>query len=96
VAELLLTPAAEADLASIWHYTKKQWSAEQADRFVDVIYASFEDLLRSPQSASSCDHIRKGYRRLRVERHFIYFYVTASGICVVRILHDRMDTPKHL
>lgn len=32
MAEYRLTPAAEDDLESIWTYSVRQWSVEQADR----------------------------------------------------------------
>ena len=35
-------------------------------------------------------------RRRCVERHMIYFRITDYGIAVIRILHDRMDAPRHL
>jgi toxin ParE1/3/4 len=53
-------------------------------------------LAQSPQTAPTCEHIRPDYRRWGVERHMIYFRVTDYGIAVVRVLHDRMDAPRHL
>jgi toxin ParE1/3/4 len=47
-------------------------------------------------TASACDHIRLGYRRYHVERHMIYFCIVPYGIAIIRILHDRMDAPRHL
>jgi toxin ParE1/3/4 len=46
--------------------------------------------------APACDHIRPSYRRRSVERHMIYFRITDYGIAIIRILHDRMDAPRHL
>lgn len=96
MAEFRLTPAAEGDLEGIWDYTRKQWSEEQADRYLDAMAMVFGELAKAPQSAPACDHIRAGYRRRRVERHMIYFRVTAYGVAIVRILHDRMDAARHL
>lgn len=33
---------------------------------------------------------------IAVERHIIYFRPTGYGIAVIRILHQRMDAPRHL
>ena len=96
MAEFRLAPAAERDLESIWKYTRDQWGAEQAHRYTDVLTAAFEALAQSPKTASACDHIRAGYRRRSVERHVIYFRVTSYGIAIIRILHERMDAPRHL
>jgi len=95
-AEYRLTPAAELDLESIWTYTAEQWGVEQANRYTDLLVATFAELALSPDTAPACDYIRPGYRRRSVERHMIYFHMTNYGIAVVRILHDRMDARRHL
>lgn len=96
MAEYRLTPAAEQDLEAIWMYTAQRWSVAHASRYMDIMTATFTDLSRSPGSAPACDHIRPGYRRRSVEQHMIYFRVTPYGIAIVRILHQRMDAPRHL
>ena len=96
MAEYRLTPAAEGDLEAIWTYTLQQWSAEQADRYIDTLTAAFEELAQSPKSAPACDQIRPGYRRRSIARHMIYFRTTTYGIVIVRVLHDRMDAQRHL
>lgn len=69
---------------------------EQADRYIDALTAAFTDLAESPTSAPASDQIRPGYRRRSVERHMIYFRITTYGIAILRVLHDRMDAPRHL
>lgn len=96
MAEYRLAPAAEHDLENIWVYTRRQWGAEQANRYADTLTAAFAELAQSPNIAPACDHVRPGYRRRRVERHMIYFRITVYGIAIVRILHDRMGVPRHL
>ncbi|HJV00614.1 MAG TPA: type II toxin-antitoxin system RelE/ParE family toxin [Burkholderiaceae bacterium] len=96
MAEYRLTPAAERDLEAIWVYTAQQWGQEQADRYTDMLAAAFADLARAPKTAPACDHIRSGYRRRNVAQHTIYFRVTTYGIAIIRILHNRMDAPRHL
>jgi len=96
MAEYRLTPAAERDLENIWLYTRQQWNTVQADLYIDILANAFTELAQTPKTAPACDHIRNGYRRLSVVRHMIYFRVTDFGITIVRILHDRMDAPRHL
>ncbi len=96
VAEYRLTPAAENDLQAIWKYTTAQWGADQADRYTDHLVAVFAELAQSPKAAPACDHVRPGYRRRMVERHMVYFRLTAEGVTIVRILHDRMDATRHI
>jgi toxin ParE1/3/4 len=94
--EYRLSPAAELDLEDIWTYTIEHWGAAQADLYTNLLIAAFAELAQSPTIAPACDHIRPGYRRRHVERHVIYFRITDYGIAVIRILHDRMDAPRHL
>ena len=96
MAEYRLTPAAERDLEAIWIYTLRKWGLEQADRYIDILTATFTELAQSPKTAPACDQICPGYRRRSVERHIIYFRITTYGIAIVRVLHDRMDAPRHL
>jgi toxin ParE1/3/4 len=95
-AEYRLTPAATRDLEAIWLYMLKEWGTEQANRYIDELDAAFNQLATHPQLGQSRDHIRQGYRRNRVGRHAIYFRVTDYGIAVIRLLHERMDAPRHL
>jgi toxin ParE1/3/4 len=96
MAELLLTPAALRDLESIWTYTAQQWGAAQAARYLDGLNVCFEALAASPLSSPTCEHIRPGYRRQRVERHTVYYRMEDAMVVIVRVLHERMDAPRHL
>jgi len=96
MAEYRLTPSAESDLESIWSYTVQQWGLDQANRYIDLLTAALVKLAESPKTAPACEHIRPGYRRWGVGRHMIYFRVTGYGISVIRVLHVRMDAPRHL
>jgi toxin ParE1/3/4 len=96
VAEYRLSPAAERDLETIWTITSDRWGVEQANRYTDILTTIFAELAQSPKTAPACDQIRPGYRRRSVERHMIYFRIMAYGIAIIRILHDRMDAPRHL
>jgi toxin ParE1/3/4 len=96
MAEYRLTPAAESDLEKIWTYTHQKWGIEQANRYIDILTTVFAELAQSPLTAPACDHIRPGYRHRAVKRHMIYFRTTSYGIAIIRVLHDRMNAPRHL
>lgn len=96
MSEFRLTPAAERDLEAIWRYTRQQWGVEQANRYIDILIEGFAVLASAPKSAPASDHIRAGYRNRAIERHVVYFKIAPYGIAVVRILHERMDAPRHL
>jgi len=96
MAEFRLTPAALRDLESIWRYTAQQWGADQATDYLDALNAAFEAIAQTPDSGLRCDHIRPGYRRQWAEQHAVYYRVVDGMAIVVRVLHQRMDAPRHL
>jgi toxin ParE1/3/4 len=96
MAEFRLTPSAERDIESIWAHTRRQWGADQANRYTDLLIKSFSELAQLPEAAPACDHIRPGYRHRSLGRHIISFRIAAYGVAIIRILHERMDAPRHL
>lgn len=93
--EYRLSPAAERDLADIWHYTNKQWGKEQANRYTRGLKVMCAKLAETPQQGQGCSNIRLGYRRRGTEHHMIYFQQTSYGVAIIRILHQRMDAARH-
>lgn len=96
MGEYRLSPAAERDLEGIWKYTRRERGLDQAERYTDSLTTAFQVLAESPKSAPACNHIRQGYCRCNVEQHMIYFRITDYGIAIIRVLHGRMDAPRHL
>ncbi len=92
-----VAPAARSDLRKIWFYTAENWSAGQADRYVSSIVAAFDRLGSGESEGRSADQFRRGYYRLAVGSHFVFYKPTSSGdINVVRVLHQRMNLPDRL
>lgn len=96
MAEYRLSPAAQSDLDDIFDYTVHQWGLGQAVRYMQLIENACAMFAQIPAQAHDCGAIRSGYRRGLVEQHAIYFRVEDYGIAVIRILHQCMDTPRHL
>jgi toxin ParE1/3/4 len=57
------------DLEQFWHYTFKQWSAEQADRYYNLIMDEIEYLFNDFESGRNMDHIKPGYKLPEVKSH---------------------------
>ncbi len=96
MAEYRLSPAAQNDLDDIFDYTVRQWGLEQAVSYMQLIENACTTFAQAPAQVQDCGHIRPGYRRGIVEQHAIYFCIEDYGIAVIRILHQRMDTHRHL
>ena len=86
---------AETDLIEIWLYTFDRWGEAQAERYFDELDRGINQLGRYPKLGNLCDHIREGYRSLRINRHVVYYTATPSVVHIIRVLHERMDPDRH-
>lgn len=92
-----LTVKALADLKSIAQHTQKEWGAEQRRIYLQQIDETFRLLAKRHDLGASCDHIRAGYRKYPISRHFIFYRsFSCTEIEVIRILHKRMDVRSSL
>jgi toxin ParE1/3/4 len=94
----IISKEAEKDLEKIWLYTVENWSIEQADRYLNLIFDEIEYLCLKPNSGFDFGEIRKGYWRSKVKSHLIFYKVNLkkNEIEVIRILHEVMDIDSHL
>ncbi len=95
MSDVLYTPAAIADINDIWNYTAGRWGADQADRYTDNIRDACNDLA-SGGNLGRPAYVRGGYLRYTIGRHSVFFVRSDDGITVVRVLHQSMDTERHL
>lgn len=95
MTQLVFSPAALADLDAIWDYTADQWSADQADKYVDDIFEACEDLSAGRKSGRRVE-IRPDYLKFGVGSHLVFYRERSKKLEVIRILHARMDTGRHL
>ena len=92
-----ISKRAIADLTEIWYYTAHKWSSIQADKYYNELFESIEKLNLNFEITKPADNIKFGYRKLKVNSHFIYFTKSKNGIIEIkRILHQKMDVEKHL
>ncbi|NMN95870.1 type II toxin-antitoxin system RelE/ParE family toxin [Antrihabitans stalactiti] len=97
MSKFVLAPAAKADLENIWDYTEKRWNAAQAEEYIRELQRGIERAAANPRIGKACDEIRKGYFKLSVGSHVLFYRATVEEtIDVVRILHQRMDVDRHL
>ena len=91
-----LTSRAEADLAGIADYTIEAFGIEQARRYRDDLEACFRNLAENPRLGRSAEALAPGLRRLEHRAHAVFYAEDKDGVLIVRILHARMDAPRHL
>jgi toxin ParE1/3/4 len=89
---------AEKDLENIWLYTFENWSIEQAEKYLNLIFDEIDYLCLKPNSGLDYGNIRKGYWRSKVNSHFIFYKINEkhNEIEIIRILHEMMDIENHL
>ncbi len=92
----VITKKAVADLEGIWVYTLETWSAEQADRYYNLIFDEINYICKHKNAGKSMEHVRKGYRASKVKSHIIFYRVINDTIEVIRILHEQMDIENRL
>jgi toxin ParE1/3/4 len=96
VARFRLSRAARRDLIEIARYTLERWGDEQRVRYLTQLDARFRWIAQNPTCGLASDHIKPGYWRCAEGRHVIFYRLSAKGVDIIRILHDRMLPKRHL
>jgi len=93
-----ISKEAEKDLEKIWLYTFENWSIEQAEKYLNLIFDEIDYLCLKPNSGIDFGNIRKGYWRSKVNSHFIFYKVNnkQNELEVIRVLHEMMDIESHI
>ena len=85
-----LSPAAEADLTEIWLYLSEDAGEQVADRIIDEISATCQQLAQSPLIGRTRIELRKELRSFPASAYLIFYDVLAANHIVVRrVLHQR-------
>ncbi|MFH7011347.1 type II toxin-antitoxin system RelE/ParE family toxin [Flavobacterium sp. FlaQc-52] len=89
---------ATKDLENIWLYTAENWSIEQADRYLNLLFEEIEYLCLKPNSGTDFGAIRKDYFRSKVKSHLIFYKINVkeNQLEIIRILHEMMDVENHI
>lgn len=91
-----LRPLAESDLADIYRYTHRQWGRSQANAYIRDLHQAFLSLAEHPAAGRDRSDIKLELRSQRQGSHIIFYRAIPTGILIVRILHQSMDTERHL
>ena len=91
-----LSRAAARDLKAIAQYTVKTFGVKQAKTYANGFEQCFLTITDNPFVGRDIGFIRPGLRRFEHESHFIYYLRRDNGIYIVRVLHYRQLSSKHL
>ncbi len=95
MSRVLLSPKAQSDLSDIWDYTLEQWGIDQAEKYLRELWGAIEQQTCDPKMSVAIGDVRKGYRKVRLGSHIVFFKLLENEVDIVRILHQRMDFERH-
>jgi len=89
-----LSQQAKEDFRDILSYTLTTWGESQLARYRASINDALHAILHDPSVGRPS--VKPSLKVLAVERHRIFYRTIDDTTYVVRILHERMDTSRHL
>ena len=90
----VLSFAAEADYRDILAYTDRTWGEKQYDVYASLLDKALDKIRRDP--LANREWKATHFRSLPAGKHRICYCIEDDRICVLRILHQRMDAARHL
>jgi toxin ParE1/3/4 len=92
----VLSNAADRDLQHIIRHSITRWGAGRAESYILGLHKAFETLSAFPHLGRSAEHIRAGYFRFEHDSHTVFYRIAASGILIVRVLHQKQRPENYL
>ncbi|MFL9935415.1 type II toxin-antitoxin system RelE/ParE family toxin [Paraburkholderia sp. RL18-103-BIB-C] len=89
-----LSDEAKADTEDILLYTLLTWGLQQMQNYSDMLDRTLATIQENPHIGRP--HVIEAYRCFPAGEHLILYRVENKTVFVVRILHSRMDLPRHL
>ena len=95
MAAYRLTPRAADDLDGIYEYTIVNFGLERARGYLNDLHQRFNDLAERPALGRGAEQFAPGLRRYPYRSHVVFYLRENGDVLIVRVLHERMDTPRH-
>jgi toxin ParE1/3/4 len=96
MAVLDITSAARADFQALGQDGVDRFGFDAAEAYANRIVAALKRLEEFPESAPLLPWRDDGVRKLTVGRHIALYRLEGDVVRVLRILHQRMDSSRHL
>jgi toxin ParE1/3/4 len=87
---------AKSDLKEIARYTFENWGETQMRKYNQALHECFGMLAEHPDVGQLCERLAPGIRRLRHEKHVVFYRRKRGGIRVIRVLHERQLPAREL
>ena len=86
-----LRALAQADLESIWLYTREEWGVTQADAYLEALIQRFDWLVKNPTLGKPRDDIKQGYFCFPEGMHLVFYILKNNQVEIIGIPHQQMD-----
>ncbi|TBR45080.1 type II toxin-antitoxin system RelE/ParE family toxin [Marinomonas agarivorans] len=94
--QLVIAPAAKADLKDIYQYGLRQWGQAQSDSYLKNLKDHFWSLIEQPFMGLERPELQADTRSLPIESHALFYRVIADTVEIIRVLHGRQDPQRYL
>ena len=94
--QLVISPAAKDDLRDIYQYGVRRWGKIQSESYLSTIKNQFWLLTQQPLMGTERPELLPETRSIPIERHTLFYRVTANRVEIIRVLHGRQDPQRHL
>ena len=97
MGKFFISEKAKTDLLQIGNYTAQYWSEEQAETYVRMILQECSEIAKRPIIGRSYSEYRPGLKGHTCGHHVIFYRIISdTQVRIIRILHERMDFPRHI
>ncbi len=93
MAQLIILPAAEADLEDIWLYIAAD-NPPAADRFLERILERCHLLATFPYMGQARPDLLPALRSFPIEDYVIFYRPVPDGVEIIRVLHGKRKITK--
>lgn len=87
---------AQADLSDIWRHGADNWGIEQAERYVDGLFALFDLLAEFPEMDRERTEFSPPARIHPSGAHLVIYWLEGQGVEIIRILHAHQKLTAYL
>ena len=91
-----LSRRAATDLEAIFEFTAAHFGIEQAHGYLGGLHECCERLAENPRLGRTAESLAPGMRRFEFRSHVVFYSASLAGVLIVRVLHERMDAPRHI
>lgn len=85
--QIRLAIAAQNDLIEIWSDIAEYRDRDAADKTIDHLAATYENLAKFPEMGRCRDELFPGYRSFVVSPYLIFYQIQPYEIEIIRVLH---------